>query len=151
MNLAKRNKMELILHRKYWGEDYTIGDLFIDGQYWCNTLEDLVRDRNKDGDLDDPGEQKVYGETCIPFGEYRIILTWSPKFKKILPLLVDVPGFTGIRIHPGNDKGDTLGCILPGENSEKGRVYNSRIWFEKIMTKLHYADVNGEEITITIT
>jgi hypothetical protein len=94
--------MEFLLERKYLGDTYTIGHLYIDEQFFCNVLEDKVRDLNKDGDLNDAGETKVYGETAIPYGKYKIIITYSQRFKRDLPLLVDVPHFSGIRIHPGN-------------------------------------------------
>ena len=104
--------MELLLARKHMTERATVGDLFLDGRFQCYTLEDRVR-------TDDPltvadEGAKVYGATAIPEGRYRISMTYSPRFKKVLPLLHDVPGFTGVRIHAGNDDGDTEGCILVG-------------------------------------
>lgn len=124
--------MELLLERKYLGDTYTIGHLYIDGQFFCNILEDKVRDLNKDGDLNDVGETKVYGETAIPYGRYKIIITYSQRFKRDLPLLVDVPHFSGIRIHPGNKSIHTHGCLLPGVNTEKGKVTSSKATFERL-------------------
>ena len=78
--------MRLELKRKALLPEYTIGDLFIDGKLFCNTLEDTVRDLNKDGDLNDHGEGKVYGKTAIPYGTYEVVITYSNRFKKQLPL-----------------------------------------------------------------
>lgn len=137
--------MELKLIRKYFGETYTIGDLYIDGVFFANTLEDKNRDIDKNGIFNN-GEKKVYGKTCIPFGTYKVILSMSSKFKKILPLLLNVPQFDGIRIHPGNTDEDSSGCILVGINDIKGRISKSTITFNSLMTKLSKAD----NITIEI-
>jgi len=94
---------------------YTIGKLYINGKYYCDTLEDTVRDLNQNGKFDN-GEQKVYGQTAIPYGTYRVLWTYSPKFKKYMPEIKDVPEFSGVRIHSGNTATDTLGCILVGQN-----------------------------------
>ena len=137
--------MELKLVRKYFGETYTIGDLYIDGVFFSNTLEDKNRDIDKNGVFNN-GEKKVYGKTCIPFGTYKVILSMSSKFKKILPLLLNVPQFDGIRIHSGNTDEDSSGCILVGINDIKGRRSKSTITFNSLMTKLSKAD----NITIEI-
>ena len=97
--------MEIKVKRKFLGEDYTIGDLYVDGVFFCNTLEDKVRiiDDNNDGKYStEELSTKIKHQTAIPAGYYNVILTMSNRFKKILPLLVNVPGFDGIRIHPGN-------------------------------------------------
>lgn len=140
--------MKLQLHRIAFRDTYTIGKLFIDGIYYCDSLEDKNRDLNKDGDLTDPGEVKVYGKTCIPFGVYRIILNYSNRFKRIMPLLLDVPNFEGIRIHSGNTDANTSGCILVGQNKIIGQLINSRVTFNKLFAELKKA--KGEiEIEIT--
>lgn len=126
--------MKIIVKRRFLGKDYTIGDMYLDGQWFCNTLEDTVR----------PAGQKVYSKTAIPAGKYKVIKTMSPRFKKILPLICDVPGFAGVRIHAGNTAADTEGCILVGENKVKGKVINSKITMNKLMAKL------DEENTIEI-
>lgn len=118
--------MKLTLKRIALNEKYTIGKLYLDGEYFCDTLEDKVRDYNKDGDLLDKGETKVFGETAIPYGKYKVILGYSPKFKKILPRVQNVPHFEGILIHSGNTAIDSHGCILLGFNKEKGKVLNSK-------------------------
>jgi len=142
--------MKLLLNRRFLGESYTIGDLFIDDAFYGNTLEDKVRDGNMDGDLTDPGEEKIYGQTAIPYGKYKVILSFSNRFKRILPLLLDVPHFTGIRIHPGNTAEDTHGCILVGLNSEKGKVLSSQETFNRVMARLLEADHRKEFIEIEI-
>jgi len=143
--------MKLELKRKALKPTYTIGDLFVNGVFFCHVLEDVVRDLNKDGDLDDTGETKVYGESAIPYGTYTIDLTYSNRFKKILPLLENVKGFEGIRIHPGNIAADTHGCLLVGVNSEIGKITNSKATFDKLMIKLVDAHEMKETILITIS
>ena len=142
--------MKLRLQRRYLGEEYTIGSLFINGLYLCDTIEDKVRDQNQDGDLDDPGEKKVFGETAIPYGLYMVDLTMSPKFKRLLPILYHVPHFTGIRIHRGNTAKDSHGCILPGENKVKGKVIHSTKYEMKIVGEMLKAIRIGEKIMIEI-
>lgn len=119
--------IELKLERFFFGETYTVGRLFIDGKYFCDTLEDRYRDLDS--------EKKIYGETAIPEGIYEVRVTWSPRFKRNLPLLFGVPNFEGIRIHRGNYAKDTHGCILVGENKIKGGVINST-QYELLLTKI---------------
>lgn len=109
--------IKLKLIRLFKGEKYTIGKLFIDGKYFCDTLEDKVRNL--------PVEKKIMHETAILAGKYEVRVTYSPKFKRNLPLLLGVPQFTGIRIHRGNNARHTSGCILVGENKIKGGLINS--------------------------
>lgn len=92
----------------------TPGKFYINGVFHAYSLEDIVRDKNGDGDLNDPGEQKIAGKTAIPAGRYQVVLTLSNRFKRVMPLIVDVPGFEGIRIHGGNTAEDTHGCPLIG-------------------------------------
>lgn len=129
--------IKLRLERFFFGEKYTIGRLFVNGTYFCDTLEDRVRDLTN--------EKKVYGETAIPAGTYEVRVTWSPTFKRNLPLLLGVPHFTGIRMHRGNTIKDTLGCILVGENKVKGMVINST-GYEIELTKL----LSGQKAEIEI-
>lgn len=116
--------MKLLLKRIALRDNYTIGRLYIDGKYFCDTLEDKVRDLNKNG-VFDGNEKKVYGETAIPYGIYQVIVNYSPKFKRELPRLLNVNSFDGILIHRGNTAKDTAGCILVGENKAIGKVINS--------------------------
>lgn len=139
--------MQLTLTRTNRTENYTEGKLSIDNAYFCDTLEDKDRDYNKDGDLSDTGEQKVYGLTAIPNGTYKVILNMSNRFQKVMPLLLDVPGFTGIRIHSGNTAKDSLGCILIGVKAGPGYIAQSRKTFERIMPILQSAK---DDIYITI-
>lgn len=141
--------MKLKLERKYFKDTYTIGNLYIDGKYFCDTLEDKNRDVNKNGKFDN-GETKVYGETCIPFGTYKILVNMSPKFKRELPRLLDVPSFEGVLIHRGNTPEDSAGCILVGENKETGKVLNSTPYEKKLVKIMKEAIARGEEITIEI-
>ena len=142
--------MKVKVRRRYLGPEYTIGSLYIDERYICDTIEDKVRDFNKDGDLNDPGEQKVYGRTAIPYGTYAMDLNMSPKFTRLLPLIMNVPHFTGIRIHRGNSAEDSAGCILPGENKIKGRVIHSTEYEVLIVKEMMKAIRYGRTISITI-
>ena len=110
--------MNLKLTRLYLKLDYTIGKLYIDGSYLCDTLEDEVR----------PPGIKIYGKTAIPDGTYKVEMTESPKFNRVMPILINVPNFEGVRIHPGNSATDTEGCILVGKNSVKGGLTESRFY-----------------------
>lgn len=141
--------MKLKIERRYFSDDYTIGSLYINDIFFCDTLEDPNRDLNKNGVFDN-GESKVYGNTCIPFGTYKVELKYSPKFKRELPRLINVPSFEGILIHRGNYPKDTQGCVLVGENKAKGAVLNSTKYEEKLVNILREAITSGEEITIEI-
>lgn len=144
------NTFELKLKRVALKETYTIGKLYVDGVYFSDTLEDKVRDYNKDGDLEDAGETKIYGETAIPYGRYKVILNLSPRFRRILPRLMGVKHFDGILIHPGNTAKDTHGCILVGVNNQVGRVNNSKETFDRLFELLQQANEQGKTIYITI-
>lgn len=130
--------MKLRLQRIFKGEKYTIGKLFIDGAYYCDTLEDRVRNL--------PFEKKVMSETAIPAGTYNVIVSLSPKFKRELPRLLEVPFFEGILIHRGNTAKDTAGCILLGENKEVGKVINSTPYEIKLTQMIKEA--NGAVIEV---
>jgi len=106
--------MELILNRIAKKDTYTIGKLYINGTYLCDTLEDKDRGLTKDMSVSEIQKKKVYGETAIPTGKYQVIMSYSNKFKKVLPLVLNVPGYSGIRFHSGNTANDSLGCILVG-------------------------------------
>ncbi len=134
--------MKLTLKRTYKAPDYTIGHLYIDGQYFCDTLEDTVRDLTR--------EKKNPGQTAIPAGTYHVLVTYSPKFKRKLPILVNVPMFTGIRIHRGNTAKDTEGCILVGKNTEKGKVTGSTDYEIELTRRLSEAEERDETNTIEI-
>ena len=135
--------------KRWYGPNYTIGKMSIDGIYFCDTLEDVNRDSNLNGKFDN-GEIKVFGDTCIPKGIYNVIVSFSPKFKRDLPRLLNVPSFEGILIHAGNTINDTHGCILVGENKVKGQVINSRKYESIIVEKCKDTIKRGEKITIEI-
>ena len=135
--------MELKVERIYLGEQYTIGHLYINGVYFCDTLEDKVRVLNSEKD-------KIKKETAIPTGRYRVILSYSNHFKCIMPELLDVPYFVGIRIHWGNTKDHTEGCILVGFNTAKGKVLQSKETYKKLFTILNNAFSVQEDIWITV-
>ena len=135
--------MKLKLKRIALRDTYTIGKLYVDGQYFCDTLEDRVRDLTK--------EKKVPGETAIPAGTYNMVVNVSPKFKRMLPRLLNVPQFDGILIHRGNTAKDSAGCILVGENSAVGKVLNSTYWEKRVTEHLLEAQDKGEDIKITIS
>lgn len=105
---------------------YTIGKLYIDGCYYCDVLEDT--DRGLDNDMEESEilKKKVKGQTAIPTGTYPVKITYSPKYKKNMPLIENVKGYSGIRIHSGNTHKDTSGCLLVGKNKEVGKVLESR-------------------------
>nr|DAM01317.1 MAG TPA: hypothetical protein [Bacteriophage sp.] len=128
---------------------YTIGKMYIDGDYFCDTLEDRVRDINKNGKFDN-GEAKIAGETAVPYGRYQVVVNMSPRFKRELPRLLNVPNFEGILIHRGNTDKDSSGCILVGENKVKGKVINSTPYEQKLVSILKDVQNKGEEIWITI-
>lgn len=140
--------MKLTLKRIALRPTYTIGKLYIDDAYFCDTLEDTVRDTNKSGKFDN-GEQKIKGKTAIPYGTYEIKWTYSPRFKKYTPQLMNVPSFEGIRVHAGNTSADTEGCLILGENKQVGKVLNSRATINKFYSIIKEACSNGK-VTIEI-
>ncbi len=142
--------MKIDLHRKWRKAGYSIGILYINGQRICETLEDTDRGLRSDMPLATIKQLKVKGQTAIPTGTYQVTITYSPKFKKMLPLLTGVPGYDGIRIHSGNRAKDTEGCILCGRNTEVGMVTNSRYWTNKVIAMIEDATKRKEEITISI-
>ena len=141
--------MELLLERKYLKTNYVIGNLYLNGKYYCNILEDAVRDINKNGTFD-CGEFKISGHTAIPYGKYEIQVTYSPKFKRKLPLLLNVKHFEGIRIHRGNTEKDSAGCLIPGENTKRGMVLNSTKYELELTNLIESANRKGEKVIIEI-
>lgn len=140
--------MKLTLKRIALRPTYTIGKLYIDDVYFCDTIEDTVRDLNKNGKFDN-GEKKVHSKTAIPYGIYEIKWTYSPRFKKYTPQLMNVPSFEGIRIHSGNTSADTEGCLILGKNKQVGKVLNSRDTINKFYPMIKEACSNGK-VTIEI-
>lgn len=141
--------MNLTLKRLNLTPNYTEGELYVNDVYFCKTLEDTNRDLNKNGQFDN-NEKKVYGETCIPYGKYKVILSYSPKFKRELPEILEVPDFQGIRIHRGNKISDTLGCVLCGEKIKNGYLSNSTPYEIKLVELFKQAKSRNEESFIEI-
>ncbi len=139
--------MKLSLRRSRSNEKCTIGSLYVNGVFLCNVLEDPVRELKGIP----PAVWKIAGKTAIPSGEYQIVLSHSPRFKRILPELLNVPGFTGIRIHPGNTDADTEGCLLPGTWNGGDRVDGSAKAFSLLVAELNVAIQKNEAIWISVT
>ena len=151
--------MELILKRIAKRKTYTIGRLYIreqvmdeylpgtEDKYFCDTLEPTWRDYAN-------GAYKVKGRSAIPEGRYAVVISYSPKFKQWLPILLGGPDFNrkwqGIRIHAGNTAKDTEGCILVGQNREVGKVLDSRKWLYELKQKIVEAKDRGESVWITV-
>lgn len=118
-------------------EERTLGKLYINNEFFCDTIEDKYRDLSK--------EKKVYGETCIPFGTYKVIINMSPKYGRLMPRLLDVPHFEGILIHSGNTEQDSAGCVICGKRSGQ-KVINSRDTFNRLFNRLEKYSIIKIEI-----
>ena len=140
--------MRLTLKRIANKDNYCIGHLYINGKYFCDTLEDHDRGLDDSMTLEDILKLKKYGETAIPTGIYNVLLTYSPKYKKVMPLINNVKGYSGIRIHSGNTAKDTLGCLLVGKNTKVGMVTDSRNTYNALFKRLQQKGSN--KITIEI-
>ena len=153
--------MRIKVERRWPKATYTIGRLYIDGIFYCNTLEDRDRGLKQTDTTAYIKARKVAGETAIPKGTYGVAMNvTSPKYAAVawywqfcqgkMPRLLAVPGFDGILIHPGNDALDTKGCILVGRNTKKGKLTDSRACFQEVYRLMKEAADHGEEITIEI-
>jgi len=152
--------MRLKVDRRWKKKGYCIGAFYVNGIRLCDTVEDEDRGLNSSMWLEDIQRIKVKGETAIPTGTYKVILSVSPKFKNrawakkyggLIPEIRNVRGFEGIRIHPGNTAEDCTGCILVGENKIKGGVINStKCYYELMDSYLMPAWSRKEEITIVV-
>lgn len=153
--------MKIVVERKWKKDTYSIGRLFVNTTLFSNSLEDKDRGLKQSDSLATIKSKKVYGETAIPTGIYKIDMeTVSPKYSAIkwyydlckgkMPRLKNVPGFEGVLIHPGNTALDTLGCILVGKNTVKGKLTDSKATFAKLYKLMKAAHDKGEEITIEI-
>lgn len=155
--------MELRLERIALRSEYTIGKLYVDGKYVCDTIEDTVRDLDKDGKFAN-GEVKIPGKTAIPYGRYEITMkvkspkysnfskySWAKKYDGYLPRLLNVSQFDGVLMHVGNSAMNSEGCIIVGENKVVGKVINSVNTFRRLMDEyLVPAKKRNENIVITI-
>lgn len=153
--------MKLTLKRIAKRDTYTIGRLYINGEYFCDTLEDKDRGLKQSMSLSEIKSKKVYGKTAIPAGEYEITLhIISPKYSKKpwfvkfcgakMPRILNIPGYDGVLIHEGNSDKDTCGCVLVGKNTVVGKVLESKNTFAKFYPILKAASDKGERITINI-
>lgn len=125
---------------------YCIGKLYIDGVYFSDVIEDTDRGLDDSMSVKEIMSKKVKGQTAIPTGTYTIEITYSPKYKRMMPLLLGVKGYSGIRIHSGNTSKDTEGCLLVGKNTKVGMVTDSRNTYQKLYAILY----NQKDITIDI-
>ena len=144
--------MNLLLARDVFGETYTLGVLTVDGLPFGFTVEDEDRGLDAGMPIEEIRRRKVKAETAIPAGVYPVKRTWSPKYERLVPIVQNVPGFAGIRIHSGNDEADTEGCILPGlsRDAAKGTIGKSRAavaWLDK---EIAACEARGEAVTLTI-
>lgn len=153
--------MELKLVRKWKKSTYTIGNLYVDGKYFCDTCEDKDRGLDQRMSTEEIKKIKIYGETAIPRGRFVVRMDIvSPKYNGVkwyrdnfqgrMPRLEVVKGYEGILIHPGNSSLDSYGCILPGVNRQKGKVLDSRATFKRLWEILEAARLRGETIYLTI-
>lgn len=142
--------LHLTLIRKYRKETYTIGQLYENGAFLCNTIEDKDRGLNNNMSASAILKIKKANETAIPTGTYKLVVSESPKFKRELIEIVGVPGFVGVRVHRGNTAQDSAGCVIPGINSEKGKVTDSTKYEEILTKKVKTAIAKNEECYLTI-
>lgn len=138
--------MKLTLVRIANRPTYCIGKLYIDGVYFCDTIEDTDRGLDDSMSVKEVLGRKIKGQTAIPTGTYTVEITYSPKYKRMMPLLLNVKGYSGIRIHSGNTSKDTEGCLLVGKNTKVGMVTDSRNTYQKLYAKMY----NQKDITIEI-
>lgn len=142
--------MELRVERRWRKDNYTVGRLYVDGEYFCNTLEDKDRGLKQGDGMELIKEKKVYGETAVPTGRYRVRMdVISPKYSRMdwyrnlcggkMPRLENVPGFEGVLIHPGNTAADSLGCILVGKNTKVGQLTSSKATFATLYDRIRSA------------
>ena len=139
--------MEMKLIREGFGDTFTEGKWYIEGEFECHTVEDTDRK------IEEDPTRKIYGRTAIPRGRYEVVLSMSPRFKKMLPELLNVPGFTGIRVHAGNSSKDTEGCIIVGSSNNRlddDWVGGSKIAVTQLIAKLAIAKNNGERTFLEI-
>lgn len=130
-----------LLKREWRKPEYTIGRIYENGKKLCNSIEDTDRNLNQNMSATEIQRIKVAGQTAIPTGTYLLRVTYSPKFKRDLVEIVNVPGYSGVRIHRGNTAADSAGCVIPGENTAPGRVTNSTKYEEYITAQVKQADI----------
>jgi len=131
--------MDLLIKRQASKDGATLGELFIDGKFFCFSLEDEVRTG-----------PKIPGKTAIPAGQYEVVIDYSPHFGRLLPHILDVPNFDGVRIHAGNFQGDTDGCVLVGNTKGVASIGESRAAFSILYQILKEAITHHETIFLRI-
>jgi len=136
--------MKLKIKRDVLTGKSTIGALLEDDVRFCFTLEDVDRK------LEENPEAKIYGETAIPRGTYEVVLDYSNRFGELMPHILNVPGFSGVRMHWGNKPEDTEGCILVGDSTLTDWINHSRATYAKLIAKIERAVERGERITLEI-
>lgn len=129
---------------------YTIGKMYLNDRYFCDTIEDTDRGLTSEMSVEEIKSKKVYAQTAIPTGEYDVMITYSPKYQRMMPLICNVKGYEGIRIHSGNTEKDTEGCIIVGKNTVVGAVTSSRDTYRELFNILEHASKVSEPITIKI-
>jgi len=144
------NDMELYLKREVFTDTSTIGSLSIDGQFECYILEDKDRGLKDTMPLVEIVAHKIYGKTAIPYGRYEVDWTLSQRFKIMMPILLNVKGYDGIRIHKGNTEIDSLGCLLCGRKRANNMISESTFATNQLYTKIQTAKSRGQKIFITI-
>jgi hypothetical protein len=142
--------MELQLKRETFTDESTIGSLSIEGKFECFILEDKDRGLNDNLTLEQILKVKVYGKTAIPYGRYEVDWTMSARFKVFMPILLNVKGYSGIRIHKGNTEIDSLGCLLCGTRKKNNMITESTLATRNLYTKIEAAKKQGQRIFITI-
>ena len=142
--------MEITTTRKWFSENCAISELAIDDKFFCYCLEDKDRDLDSEMPMDSINARKVYGKTAIPTGRYEVIVNMSNRFKVMMPLLLKVKGYEGVRIHTGNTDKDTEGCLILGLTKGADAVYQSKNAYNAFMPIVNEALKNGEHIYITI-
>ena len=142
--------MEILIKREWLTGNSSIGEMYVNGTLQCFTLEDTDRGLNQSMTLAQVAALKQYGKTAIPKGRYQVILQYSEKHQRVLPLLLNVTDYEGVEIHPGNTAIDTLGCILVGTSRGTDAIYESRKAFTALFAKLQDAANKHEKIFISI-
>lgn len=128
--------MNVVIERKWKKDTYTIGRVYVNGEFYANSMEDRDRGLTKDMPLKEIQRIKVYGETAIPTGEYIVKMTYSPKYRRVMPQIMDVPGWSGVRLHSMNTAKDSEGCIGFGKNDKPGWISNSRSYMKAFEDRL---------------
>ena len=141
---------KIVVERKYYKENYTIGNMFLEGEWFCNTLEDKDRGLNQSLSLSQNKKLKVYGKTAIPKGVYEVTVVFWAKHRINVPLLHDVPAFTGILIHNGVNQNSTLGCILVGLNTIKGQLTSGKKYMNELTNRIQAALNAGKKVMIEV-